>query len=173
MFFLNKMRESNLDKTQFIFYLDAFLSTSRSITFVLQKEFAHNSKFKCWCSKKRGEMKADEDMKYFADMRDVSIHEGSPETQTIVTVSSIEPVGFSDSVLTVLKRGDGTQQVSNKQPVNQPQRTHQTPTQTSTMHYYFFAGRNDNDVVTLCAQYIDKLFWLIVLAKSLLETPSQ
>ncbi len=174
MFFLGKMRESNLDRKQFIFYLDAFLSTSRSITFVLQKEFWHNPKFKCWYCKKQDEMKADKDMKYFADMRDVSIHEQSPETQTVITVSSIEPLTISDSLSYVLTREDGTKQYSNpQQPTNQPQTAPNPATQSSTMHFYFFVGRNDNDVVTLCENYIDKLFRLILEAKVLLESPSE
>jgi hypothetical protein len=74
-YFLSQMRRSYVDVKEFIFNMNAFLSSARSVTLVLQKEFEHNPDFEAWYSKKQKEMKEDKIMDFFVKNRDVSIHE--------------------------------------------------------------------------------------------------
>jgi hypothetical protein len=162
------MRKSTLDRKVFIFSLDAFLSTSRSVTFVLQKEFADNPKFQSWYGQKRDEMKKDPLMKFFVDMRDVSIHERSPQTEAVVTTSFTETLSISDSVSLTLTHPNGTKEVFEPKH-SDAQGEQPTPKESPAVQcYYFFSQNNDNDVVSLCAQYYEKLFYLVMQAKIIL-----
>lgn len=166
--FLEEMRRSMENRKVFVFNLDAFLSTSRSVTFVLQKEFDDDPRFRKWYSQKQEEMKKDELMNFFVAMRDVSIHEKSPETQAVTSVFVTETISFSESVSIKVIHPNGTEETfepkspvaENKQPI--------TKEEPKVLHTYFFVGRTDNDIITLCSQYCEKLFRLVTEAKTVL-----
>jgi hypothetical protein len=166
--FLEEMRKSMENRKVFVFNLDAFLSTSRSVTFVLQNELSHNPKFKEWYSQKQEEMKKDELMNFFVEMRDVSIHERSTETREVTSVFITETASASDSVSITVIRSNGTKETFEpKPPVVEPKQpaTNENP---KISHTYFFVGRTDNDIITLCSQYYEKLFRLVTEAKTVL-----
>lgn len=170
---LEQMRKSMLNDNGkiFIFNLDAFLSTSRSITFVLQKEFKSNPKFKCWYCKKQDEMRKDELMRFFTDMRDISIHEGSPQTQVVTTIGVVDTGSGYESGLSITKiNADGTKEVVEFKLPDVKEKPIAETTPTTHCNYYFFNERSDNDVAKLCEQYLEKLFRLILEAKTILES---
>lgn len=68
--FLARMVES--DGLKFQFELNAFLSASRSVTFVLQKALADVPGFAVWYEQQQARMKADAAMRFFLDLRNVS-----------------------------------------------------------------------------------------------------
>lgn len=64
------------DGLEFKFELNAFLSASRSVTFVMQKSLAHVSGFGDWYSVRSNEMKADPAMRFFLELRNISQKQG-------------------------------------------------------------------------------------------------
>ncbi len=54
----------------------AFVNSARNITFVLQKEFSKDEKFKNWYEKKQDEMKHDELCIFFHNLRNEIVKEG-------------------------------------------------------------------------------------------------
>lgn len=62
-------RLSQSDGLEFQFELNAFLSASRSVTFVLQKALADVPGFPVWYEQKQGRMKADAAMRFFLELR--------------------------------------------------------------------------------------------------------
>jgi len=168
-YFLEQMRKSALDTKVFIFNLDAFLSTSRSVTFVLQKEFSANPKFTAWYTKKQEEMRKDDLMKFFIEMRNVSIKEGSPKTQSVTTLSLFDSGVATESVsITVIHPDGAKEEFAPAQPSIPAKQITNPPPDISCQ--YFFLQRTDNDVVHLCEKYLEKLFWLIIEAKKLLTS---
>ena len=61
---------------EFQFELNAFLSASRSVTFVLQKAMANVSDFQAWYEHQQAIMKADTVMRFFLELRNVSQKQG-------------------------------------------------------------------------------------------------
>jgi hypothetical protein len=164
--FLEEMRKSEENRKVFVFNLEAFLSTSRSVTFVLQKEFKDDPRFEKWYSLKQEEMKRDELMEFFVTMRDISIHERSTETQAVISVFITETLNITESVSVI--RSNGTKEIFEPKTPEVKREQPDLPEKAKVVHSYFFIGRTDNDILTLCSQYCDKLFRLLIEAKTVL-----
>lgn len=168
--FLEEMRRSMENRKVFIFNLDAFLSTSRSVTFVLQKEFRREPKFRKWYGQKQEEMKKDELMNFFTGMRDFSIHERSPETQVVTSVFINATLSISAIPSIRVTHANGTEETFEPKPPVVERKQPITKANSKVLHTYFFVGRTDNDIVTLCSQYCDKLSRLLIEAKTVLAS---
>jgi hypothetical protein len=72
--FLARLNQS--DGLEFQFELNAFLSASRSVTFVLQKTLADVPGFAVWYEKQQARMKADAAMRFFLELRNISQKQG-------------------------------------------------------------------------------------------------
>jgi hypothetical protein len=72
--FLARMVES--DGLEFQFELNAFLSASRSVTFVLQKALVDVPGFAAWYEEQQARMKADAAMRFFLELRNISQKQG-------------------------------------------------------------------------------------------------
>jgi len=72
--FLARLAKS--DGLEFQFELNAFLSASRSVSFVLQKAMAGVTGFSDWYAEKQAAMKLDAAMRYFLELRNVSQKQG-------------------------------------------------------------------------------------------------
>lgn len=73
-YFLDRLTHAN--GLEFQFELNAFLSASRSVTFVLQKVMSNVLGFARWYSPRQAEMKSDEAMRFFIELRNISQKEG-------------------------------------------------------------------------------------------------
>lgn len=105
-FFLEQMRES-LDDDSFRYYLSAFVSSARSITFILQKEYKHSQyggTFRRWYSgAENGQtpsnqgavqdrMRDDPLFEFMKALRNTVLKEGLPlTTETMLTDTDISP----------------------------------------------------------------------------------
>ncbi|OIQ87049.1 hypothetical protein GALL_311090 [mine drainage metagenome] len=72
--FLARMTTS--DGLEFQFELNAFLSASRSLTFVLQKTLSGVTGFAAWYEQQQVRMKADPAMRFFLELRNISQKQG-------------------------------------------------------------------------------------------------
>ena len=72
--FLARLNQS--DGLEFQFELNAFLSASRSVTFVLQKALADAPGFAVWYEQQQARMKADAAMRFFLELRNISLSTG-------------------------------------------------------------------------------------------------
>lgn len=91
-YFLLQMRRNYVVRKEFIFNMNAFLNSTRSVRWVLEKEFAHNPPLGAWYSQKESEMDKDEFMKFFKNLRNVSTHEGTPEHKVSLKWAYVIPV---------------------------------------------------------------------------------
>lgn len=92
LYFLLQMRRSYVDRNEFVYNLNAFINSSRNVTFVLQKEFSYNPHLKAWYLKKQEEIREDKLFKFFNEMRVASVHkEGIPKHRTSIRWAYIIP----------------------------------------------------------------------------------
>ena len=74
-YFLEKMREAASDPDKVRYELTAFLSASRSITQIMQKEFSGKPGFIDWYTQKQKEMAQNGTLKYLHRQRSITFHE--------------------------------------------------------------------------------------------------
>lgn len=75
-YFLSMMKQTfNDDSNNFIYNFNAFLSAARSITFFMQKQYAHKDGFNNWYDKEKENMKKDSDLVFLKNSRNEVLKE--------------------------------------------------------------------------------------------------
>lgn len=95
-FFYGQMKSEFQDRIIFHYLLDAFVASARSVTHVFQAEFNDNEYLMRWYQKRRKEWRQNEIMKFFKKLRNVSLKEHTPDTQTRSSIKWGINVIFSD-----------------------------------------------------------------------------
>jgi hypothetical protein len=173
LYFLLQMRHNYIDRKQFIYTMNAFLNSARSVTFTLQKEFADNPRFKAWYPQKKKEMKEDKLMSFFKNLRDVSVHEkGSPQHSLSVKTAYIFPkgkmfqadtVGYSERKYSDEDKAEmGVFRVMFEGKMLEPVYTLITDWQFEKAP----EGYEGKDILALCTEYYHKLRKLIEEAQT-------
>lgn len=89
-YFLAKMKESPKDqRAPFVYNLSATVSAARSVTFVMQDEFAHVPGFSDWYKQQRQNMKQDNFMDFMNKIRVENLHNAAVRPRARITI----PVG--------------------------------------------------------------------------------
>jgi hypothetical protein len=73
-YFYNSMLPHRTNPVIFPYYLSAFVSALRSVTYYLQKQYAHDERFKDWYAQKQEAMKVDPVLKLLHDKRNTALH---------------------------------------------------------------------------------------------------
>jgi len=73
-YFYNRMLAHRTNSVVFPYYLSAFVSALRSVTYYLQKQYAHDPRFTQWYAKKQDAMKADPVLKMLHEKRNTALH---------------------------------------------------------------------------------------------------
>ena len=74
-YFYNGMLPHRTNPVVFPFYLSAFVSALRSVTFYMQKQYAHEAAFGPWYEAKQEEMRADPVLKMLVEKRNLALHQ--------------------------------------------------------------------------------------------------
>jgi len=80
------------------YYLSAFVSAGRSVTWAMQKEFGDNSRYQIWYEEKQKQMQDDHILTIFKGLRNITVKEGKLEFKRRVNVSINEKIGITASV---------------------------------------------------------------------------
>lgn len=168
-YFLEQMKAALQDRKVFAYNLDAFISISRSVTWVLQSQFRGNTKFEAWYEERRKEMREDPLMKFFLNMRNVSVKEHIPSTKVEASVSISGNAVLVDTVSIRVIRANGTEEGSQGTEVSRIEKPKEAVIPKPVVHRYFFLEKSDEDVITLCEKYLEKLHSLIEEAEEILK----
>jgi hypothetical protein len=76
-YFIHQLIENYHYPHPFRYYLSAFLSAARSITWMLQKELAGRDGFRVWYGPRQERMKADDDLAFLNSLRVGAVHQAS------------------------------------------------------------------------------------------------
>jgi hypothetical protein len=149
----------------FMANLDAFVSDARSVTLIMQKEFASILRFKEWYSLKQNEMKNKSDFDFFNKLRVDTTHvrpfntlskytTSFPGGMTISGGKMVDiPFGKVDDMGNLLTDND-IPVTMNGEPVANIKR--------STTRSYFFTDRPNEDAISLCEAYFQRLQEMIM-----------
>src|SRR5438445_12753895 len=92
------MRETIIDNDVFKYYLSAFLSAARSVTFALQAELGDRAGFRDWYAGVQERMRNDARMRFFVEKRDYVIHVANVSTPAKVDVRITDHLYLTDTL---------------------------------------------------------------------------
>lgn len=168
--------KSNLqDRAKFLYFLDAFLSAARTVTWVFQKARGKAEKSLMeWYDSKVTEWNEDAIMRFFKEMRNISVKEHTPKMQTTAAVDFLMTVTIGESLTVKKISPDGSvQQVASSSPktTEESNKKQQTASATARVVSYSFyelpkGFSEDPDVIALCGKYLDMLEAFVKEAES-------
>lgn len=153
-------------RDEFRYALNLFLSSARSVTWIMKSEFDKVPGFDSWYAGKEAQMKSDSTMKFLLDQRNISLKQRpiQPHGNTQITIT--EHLAISDSWVVTTHYADGTQEKFESQPEPSPL---PKPTEVTMKQSWYFneLPEGNNDVVVVCEEHIDKLEQLVNECESL------
>lgn len=174
-FLLERMKETQSNRFAFKCYLTAFLSLARSVTWIMQKEFAKAPGFAGWYDEVRSKMIKDSDMNLLKKKRNFTIKKSPVQLQAHVDVSISAPTAnitvTAHPPTVIITKADGTiEQRVEPEPTPSPSSpvTDETTTEGKviTEWRWFFADLPNKDVITWCEEQVSKLNTLVAECKS-------
>ena len=148
-------------------YLSAFLAATRSITFVLQKEFKKKKEgFNEWYDEKVKEMGKDELMNFMNEKWKVTIHEETIKPLGRHSVSIGMDVYIADSV--EIKHIRNGKVIEERKIPPEPKEDRKEET-VEAKHKYFFQDypSGEKEIIPACEEYLSKLNHLLKEAEKL------
>jgi hypothetical protein len=175
-FFFRQMEVNFQDRTKFLYCLDAFLASARSVTLVFKKEFHDDKSLMNWYKTKVEEWKNNKVMTLFIEMRNISIHEHTPKMKVTHAISITADAILVDSVTVRKISPDGTiEQVEAppREPVKPSKEKEKIAPSPRTVRYSFHdlpKWFDENpDVMELCKAYLDELERFVTEAENVVK----
>ncbi len=147
-FFLSKMKQKFEDDIIFSYYLSAFLSATRNITFYMQKQYKKQNGFSEWYCQQQIKMSNDAELKFLNKARAEDVHK-SP----VKTGATREKEFSADAIL--VKEGEKV-----KERVEEDDKKSQQKISPKTIRR-FFVNYEREDVVEFSEKQLKKLLQLV------------
>jgi hypothetical protein len=162
---LEQAKLNSNDYSVFMANLDAFVTDTRSVTFIMQTEFDSITGFNEWYKVKQEEMKKDPDFGLFATLRVETTHKRTFNTPSRYTTSFPQGLTISggNEVNIPLGKVDARSNlvIDNKTPVSIDGKA-VPDIERSTTSNYFFEERPNEDAIGLCEAYLQKLQQMVI-----------
>ena len=147
-FHLRQAQERYQEDEEFSYFLSAFLSAARSITFYMQKQYGKHSGFPEWYCIQQTKMVADEDLKYLNEARVEDVHRKPVHTGAARAVRC--------GIGAILVK-DGDEHLIETEVVA-PEEIVESGNVTTSR---YFVGRKDTEVIQFCIAQLSKLITLV------------
>ena len=136
--------------------LDAFVTTARSITLVMPKEFSKNPKFKEWYESVKKDMHNDEIFQFFINLRNVSVHEKTVANTFTISTTYDKSLTLKDGDIMPLGRvgKDGNLILDDPNMIIRDGKKINAGTNAHTSLEYFFEEKPDTNAFELCSLYL-------------------
>ncbi len=157
-YFLERMTLTQDERDTFKYNLSAFLSASRSVTLIMQKEYDNISGFKQWWSEKQENVRNDHAMNLLNEKRVMTIHTQPVRPRAQVNVIMKEHIITTDSVSIVITHADGAVDRRESEPAPPPK---PAKTENNIEWRWYFAELPKQDILTLCKEHLTKLGTLV------------
>jgi hypothetical protein len=156
-YFLNQMKAASSNAKSFTYNLNAFLSSARSVTLVMQAEFKKIPQFHQWYQTKQAEMARDEDFRMFNELRVESVHRRPVASKLKLSNEIKVPEKiYGETFVEVLKvriEKDGS------------------IIQEIGTHSWSFDQKPDADAVKVCEEYLGKINAIVSECHTLFKLP--
>lgn len=154
-YFLSCMEEDLINVARFKFNLSAFLSASRSVTFILQKEFKNTEGFASWYKRKQAEFSTNKLFIFFNEKRNFSIHEKSIPLRKEVQITYQDHLALSDKMTAFVLHSNGSSEIREGEIGNPDPKESNIKDSKDVKHLWFFDDMPDKDLISLCKTYLE------------------
>ena len=162
-FHYQQMQANFQDRARFMYSLLAFLPIARSVTLIFQKEFHENEKLMAWYNGKVKDWENNKVMKFFIEIRNISLKEHTPKTKVTATVSFSGNASLTDRIEIVKTSPNGkVEQIKAYESVAKPnEKEKEAEVKANVVSYSFHElpewFDENPDVMSLCKKYLDEL----------------
>jgi hypothetical protein len=148
------MKQTANDWKLFKFHLSSFLSAMRSISLIMQKEYAQSSGFGKWYEHQQEEMRKDKLLKFFLELRNTTIHQKqvNPNVQISFNLTDLFSMP-SGSTIVIGDKKEGPY-LTNASVGGIPGTD---VTKLQSIQKWYFDAKRDEDVITLCERYLSNM----------------
>lgn len=154
-YFYSQTLKHREKRNEFKYNLSAFLSAARSVLQYILKEAQTKPGGQNWYDTT---VISDRILSFFKEKRDINIHEEPVEPNRNITAELKETVRVTESIITILRDAEGNikekETVSSKQHKDEEDEKLKARTRIT---YKFDDWSGNEDVVTLCREYLYKL----------------
>jgi hypothetical protein len=161
---LQQAKQNSNNYPAFIANLDAFVTDARSVTFIMQTEFDSINGFNEWYKVKQEEMKNDSDFDFFNRLRVDTTHVRPFNSSSKYTTSFPEGMTVSAGKAVQIPLGKvndkGNLAIDNESPITINGESAPNINRSTTRRY-LFTDRPNDDAITLCESYFQKLKELV------------
>ena len=147
-FFLSKMKQRFEDDIIFSYYLSAFLSATRSITFYMQKQYKKQNGFSEWYCQQQIKMSNDAELKFLNKARVEDVHKSPVKT------GATREKTFTVDVV-IVKEGEKVEE-----QVEEDEKKSQHKISPKTIRRFFTTYEHE-DVVEFSERQLKKLLQLV------------
>jgi hypothetical protein len=151
-FNLAQLVKNSEDPKRLTHYLNDFLSSARSVTWVLKKEFSGKTNFTAWYNAKIQRIDPEKDFALFVKLRNISEKERNVRPNPII--GTTDTIYLKDRYTNRLYDRDGNL-------INEftgPSEIREIPKPKKKVERsWFFQERPDDDAIQLCERYYSKL----------------
>ncbi len=147
-FHLLQAKERYQEDDVFSYFLSAFLSAARSITFYMKKQYGKQKGFAEWYCVEQTKMIADKDLEYLNDARVEDVHRRS------VSTGRTRAVTCSTDVIVVK---EGEEELIETMPIE----AEETVKDKSVTLNRYFAERESVEIIEFCSCQLSKLTALV------------
>lgn len=164
-FFLNEMKNNLHNPKILSYYVSAFVSAARSVTFFMQKEYSQTHGFGEWHTRQLEKMKQDPIWEFFNKQRIITIHTEPIKSSRKINVYINEPpITLCDSIQASVIRGGNV--INNLSPDAQVilskdsnyqkkiDSDHPTIEKTEGKIIFYFKDKQEVDGIKLCEDYM-------------------
>jgi len=163
-YFYSQILKHREKRNEFKYNISAFLSAARSVLQYILKEAQTKPAVQYWYDTT---VIIDPILSFFRDKRDINIHEEPVEPNRNITKELRETVHTSESITIILRDAEGNikekQTMSSKQPKDEEDENLKAKTRIT---YKFDDWSGNEDVITLCREYLDKLKTIVTDAQN-------
>lgn len=141
--------------------LNAFLNSARSVTWIMQKEFADVENFKTWYKFIQEKMKNDKIFDFFKNLRNTSVKEksvgGKIKIETTFGVGGFTIEGGKGKyIIPIGKVGEhGRMILDNESKITRDGKP--IDDKYHNKQYYFFDDKPNDNAIELCKTYVERL----------------
>ncbi|MDD2665707.1 MAG: hypothetical protein PHD13_03985 [Methanocellales archaeon] len=168
-YFLDQMGDKIENPRTFAYNLSAFLSATRSVTFIMQYEFKTFSEFDKWYKNKQKEMEND-DFKLFNELRVKTIHL-RPILPICLTEFFVNGVSIGTSTISPTIKINGVTEIIRSKNVSiiidkdnnvVPRRLSKSPHESKVnIHREYYIEEAKEDILKLCSKHLARVEKLV------------
>lgn len=158
-YFLKQLKKNQSDKQSVQCNLSAFLSSARSVTYVMQSEFSQIEGFKEWYVKERLKLKKSQQMILLNEKRVITIHKKPIKPKGNVSINITESMNITSYVEIFAQNPDGTKKLVSS---TKPKEKHKPmSTKTEIKYEWHYDDYQQQDVITISEEQLSTLRALV------------